>query len=63
MCEDRFFSLMARNHNFFSIAMRIGQEMLLLTSKVAIRSSLIPNTFLKGACFSAQASQCFVFQE
>lgn len=43
-CE-RSFSLMTRNHKFFSIAVRIGQEELLLISKVAIHSNIVLKTF------------------
>lgn len=36
---------MTRNHKFFSIAVRIGQEELLLISKVAIHSNIVLKTF------------------
>lgn len=62
MREQSLFSLTARNHEFFSIGIRIGQEMVLLTCKVAIHSTIMLMAFYEDACFSAQASQLSVFQ-
>lgn len=45
LCEHSLFSSVARNHKFFSIATRIGQEMQLLTCTVAVHSSILPKAF------------------